>query len=45
MIRNDAELAVMRDRVAKLERLLETLRPTARPEEWVAMSSGYRLEI
>lgn len=45
MIRNDQELAVSRKRVAELERLLETLRKTARPEEWSALSSGYRLEI
>ena len=45
MIRNDQELAVARERVAKLERLLEELRKTARPEEWPALSSGYRLEI
>jgi hypothetical protein len=45
MIRNDQELAVARERVAKLERLLEDLRKTARPEEWTALSSGYRLEI
>src|SRR5229473_8328157 len=34
MIKNDAELKVMRERVAALEQLLQTLRPTARPEEW-----------
>jgi hypothetical protein len=45
VIRNDQELAVMRERVAKLEKLLETLRRTSRPEEWLALSSGYRLEI
>ena len=45
MIRNEQELALTRDRVAKLERLLEDLRKTARPEEWPALSSGYRLEI
>ena len=45
MIRNDQELAVARGREAKLERLLEDLRGTARPEEWPALSSGYRLEI
>ncbi|MBI3374658.1 MAG: hypothetical protein HY017_23275 [Betaproteobacteria bacterium] len=45
MIRNDEELAVMRARVAQFERLLEALQKTARPEEWPAMSSGYRLEI
>jgi hypothetical protein len=45
MIRNDGELKVSRERVAALEQLLHTLRPTARPEEWAALSSGYRLEI
>jgi len=35
----------MRERVAKLERLLEAVRKSARPEEWPALSSGYRLEI
>jgi hypothetical protein len=45
MIRNDNELAVTRERVAKFERLLEELRKTARPEEWPQLSSGYRLEI
>ncbi len=45
MIQNDHELAVMRARAAKLEGLLESLRRTARPEEWPALSSGYRLEI
>lgn len=45
MISNDHELAVTRERVAKLEQLLDTLRKTARPEEWPALSSGYRLEI
>ena len=45
MIRNDQELAVARKRVTQLEQLLESLQKTARPEEWPAMSSGYRLEI
>jgi len=45
MINNDTELAVTRDRVTKLERILESLRKTARPEEWPSLSSGYRLEI
>ncbi|MGH8588169.1 MAG: hypothetical protein ACREXX_02175 [Gammaproteobacteria bacterium] len=45
MIQDDHELAVTRERVAKLERLLEALRKTARPEEWPTLSSGYRLEI
>ena len=45
MIHNDKELAVTRERVGKMEHLLEALRKTARPEEWPALSSGYRLEI
>ena len=45
MIRNNQELAVARERVIQLERLLESLQKTARPEEWPAMSSGYRLEF
>lgn len=45
MIRNDAELAVTRDRMAMFERMLEELRKTARPEEWEKLSSGYRVEI
>jgi hypothetical protein len=45
MIENDHELAVLRERVAALERILEALRKTARSEEWPALSSGYRLEI
>ena len=45
MIQSDQELAVARVRASKLERLLEDLRETARPEEWPALSSGYRLEI
>ena len=45
MIGNDQELAVARERVAQLEQLLESLQKAARPEEWPAMSSGYRLEI
>jgi len=36
MIRNDQELVVARERVAKLEHLLEDLRKAARPEEWPA---------
>ena len=45
MITNEVELAVSRERVGSLERLLETMRATARAEEWAALSSGYRLEI
>jgi hypothetical protein len=45
MIRNDEELAVTRQRAARFERLLEELRKAARPQEWSALSSGYRSEI
>ena len=45
MIYNIQDLAVTRERVSRLELLLETLRETARAEEWPALSSGYRLEI
>lgn len=45
MIRDDVELKAMRQRVASVESLLQNLRTTARPEEWDALSSGYRLEI
>lgn len=45
MIRSDTELEVTRARVAALEKILEALRGSARPEEWPALSSGYRLEI
>jgi hypothetical protein len=38
MISNDQELAVTRERVAKLERLLDELRKSARPEEWPALA-------
>ena len=45
MIYTIQDLAVTRGRVSRLELLLETLRETARAEEWPALSSGYRLEI
>ena len=45
MIRDDQEMAVSRERLAKLEHTLEALRNTARPEEWPVLSWGYRLEI
>ena len=45
MIKNDQELAIMRERLTKIERFLAELRKTARPEEWPALSSGYRLDI
>ncbi len=45
MIGNDAELKTMRERVATVEQLILTLRSIALPEEWAALSSGYRFEI
>lgn len=45
MIADDAELAATRERLARLEQILERLRPAARPEEWPSLSLGYRLEI
>jgi len=45
MIQSEKALAVTREWLAKMERVLEALRKTARPEEWPALSSGYRLEI
>jgi len=45
MIRNDQELEVTQERIAHFQGWLADLRQTARPEEFEAMSSGYRLEI
>ena len=45
MIPNDEELQVTRERIAQFQRWLEQIRQTARPEEFEAVSSGYRLEI
>lgn len=45
MIANDQELQVTRERIARLQQWLMQIRQTARPEEFEAVSSGYRLEI
>lgn len=45
MITNDQELQVTQERIARFQRWLVDLRKTARPEEFEAISSGYRLEI
>ena len=45
MINNDRELEVTQERIARFQRRLADLRRTARPEEFDAVSSGYRLEI
>jgi len=45
MISNDRELEVTQERIGRFQRRLADLRQTARPEEFDAVSSGYRLEI
>ncbi len=45
MIRNDQELEVTQDRIAQFYRWLADIRRRARPEEFDAITSGYRLEI
>jgi len=45
MIGNDQELQVTQERIAHFQRWLADLRQTARPEEFAAITSGYRLEI
>lgn len=45
MISNDQELKVTQDRIGQLQRWLAQLRQSARPGEFEAMTSGYRLEI
>jgi hypothetical protein len=45
MITNDQEFAATRQRIAKFQGWLVQLRQTARPNEFEAVASGYRLEI
>ena len=45
MITNDQELTATRERIVKFQGWLKHLRQTARPEEFEAVASGYRLEI
>jgi len=45
MIANEQELRVMRERIDYFQRLLADIRQTTPPEEFDALSSGYRLEI
>lgn len=45
MIANDQELQVTQKRIARLQQWLMQIRQTARPEEFEAVTSGYRLEI
>ena len=45
MIRNDRELGVTQERIARFQCWLADLRQSGRLEEFDAVSSGYRLEI
>ena len=45
MIVNDQELQATQERIAHFQRWLAALRQTARPEEFEAITSSYRLEI
>ncbi|MBM3144748.1 MAG: hypothetical protein FJ010_07210 [Chloroflexi bacterium] len=45
MIRDEQELKVTQERIGYFQQLLMRLRQTARPEEFQAVSGGYRLEI
>jgi hypothetical protein len=45
MIANDQELQVTQQRIEHFQHWLAQLRRTARPEEFEAVTSGYRLEI
>lgn len=45
MITNDQQLKATQGRIERLQDWLARMRQGARPEEWAALSSGYRLEI
>lgn len=45
MITNDKELQVTQERIEHFQRWLANIRQTARPDEFEAVTSGYRLEI
>jgi len=45
MITDDQELKVTKQRIEQFQRWLAQLRQTAQPEEFVSVTSGYRLEI
>lgn len=45
MIINDQELEATQERILQFERRLAAIRRTARPDEFHAVTSGYRLEI
>ena len=45
MIQNDNEMEVTHERIAYFQCLLAQLHVTAKPEEFKAVTSGYRAEI
>lgn len=45
MIQNDEELMTTQVRIARFQMWLMDMRKTTPPQEFMAMSSGYRLEI
>jgi len=45
MITNTQEFKATQDRIAQFQQWLVQVRRTARPEEFDAVASGYRLEI
>lgn len=45
MIANDQELQVAKERIDQFQRWLAQIRRTAGPNEFEAVTSGYRLEI
>lgn len=45
MIANDQELQTTQTRIAHFQQWLRQIRENARPEEFAAVTSGYRLEI
>ena len=45
MIANDEEREVTQQRIAQFQSWLAQIRQQARPEEFDAMASGYRLEV
>ena len=45
MIRDDVQLETTQTRIARFQKWLMEMRKTTSPKEFIAMSSGYRLEI
>jgi len=45
MIKSEQELKATHERIEQFQQWLRQMRRTARPEEFEAVASGYRLEI